>query len=55
MSVNPADREAAVSLPGIEGSSDNVEMLYGQDCGLVRDGGGWKVTLPGISAGVYRV
>jgi glycosidase len=55
VAVNPSEREVAVTLPPVAGASGNVEALYGYQGGLTITKEGWKVDLPAISAGVYKV
>jgi hypothetical protein len=44
-----------VSFPAIEQASGKVETLYGPPGGLISGHDGWKVVLPGVSAGIYRI
>jgi len=55
VAVNPSNRPIEVSLPEMEASIDKVETLYGEANGLQKDAAGWKVQMPGISVGVWKI
>ncbi len=55
IAVNPADRPVEVRIPAVDGAFGPIEPLYGLEDGLKPDGNGWKVILPGISAGVWKI
>jgi glycosidase len=54
VAVNPSERPVEVRLPENLEANGRVETLYGED-GLKKDAQGWKVSLPGVSAGVWKV
>lgn len=57
VAVNPAGRAVEVDLPAdaLETDAGSIQALWGPQEGLQRTESGWKVTLPGVSAGVYKV
>jgi maltose alpha-D-glucosyltransferase/alpha-amylase len=55
VAVNPAARPVDICFPAFDGASGTVTTLYGVENGLMHEDGGWRVRLPGISAGVYQV
>ncbi len=52
VALNPSAAEAAADLPG---EPCQVETLYGTPAGLAAGAAGWRVRLPPISAGIYRI
>jgi glycosidase len=54
VAINPAGREVEVELPA-ELFSAPVQALWGQEGILYLEAGRWKLHLPGVSGGVYRV
>jgi glycosidase len=55
--INPAARAVEVELPAgaLPGGLQNPGVLWGVADGLSRTPGGWKISLPGVSAGVYQI
>ncbi len=54
VALNPAGRPAEVILPA--GTlSQKPETLFGPGEAMVKSGDGWKLTLPGVSGGAYRI
>ncbi len=55
--LNPADRPVEVDLDVEALPSDlkTAATLWGEPGGLTRTADGWKVCLPGVSAGIYRL
>jgi maltose alpha-D-glucosyltransferase/alpha-amylase len=55
--INPADRAEEISLPAdaLPDGAEAPETLWGVEGGLTRTPEGWQITLPGVSAGVYRI
>ena len=55
--VNPADRQVEVTLTAsqLAASLPTSETLWGVENGLQRSPDGWRITLPPVSAGIYRV
>ena len=55
--VNPADRAVEVDLPAdaLPASQKVPEVLWGAVNGLTRLSDGWKIVLPGVSAGIYKI
>jgi maltose alpha-D-glucosyltransferase/alpha-amylase len=55
--INPADRAEEISLPAdaLPDGAEAPETLWGVEGGLTRTSEGWQITLPGVSAGVYRI
>jgi hypothetical protein len=54
VALNPASLPCEVMLEGSL-SSGIPETLYGQPQAFQRLGAKWRVTLPGVSGGVYRL
>jgi len=55
--VNPADRPVELELPAdvLTATLETPRALWGVSDGLTRTAGGWRITLPGVSAGIYQV
>ncbi len=55
--VNPAGRPVGVDLPAsaIPANLSDPRTLWGVDGGLKHTLTGWKISLPGVSAGIYQV
>jgi glycosidase len=54
VAVNPAEREVEAELPS-DLSIDLARALWGQDGALRLERGRWRLRLPGVSGGVYRI
>lgn len=54
VALNPADQPCAVRLDGTL-SNQPPECIYGLDDVFTRDGDDWRLDLPGVSGGVYRL
>lgn len=55
VALNPADRPVDVSLPADAIAGKTLTSLWGVDGGLTRTDEGWKISLPGVSGGMYLV
>jgi maltose alpha-D-glucosyltransferase/alpha-amylase len=55
VAVNPSNRPVEVEFPAIDGATGTVTDLFGVSGGLSKTDHGWKVTLPAISAGVWKI
>jgi glycosidase len=55
VAINPADRPVEVDLPADALPAGQPCTVWGQEGGLSRTANGWKITLPGVSAGVYQI
>jgi maltose alpha-D-glucosyltransferase/alpha-amylase len=57
VALNPADRSVQADLSGdaLAASLEAPRLLWGVEGGLARTTAGWKIALPGVSCGVYRV
>lgn len=55
VAVNPADRPAEVVFDADDGSAETAQALFGPQNGLARAGSRWRLSLPGVSAGIYQV
>ena len=55
--VNPADRAVEIDLTAdvLPPSPAYPEVLWGVANGLTRHSEGWKIALPGVSAGIYKI
>jgi glycosidase len=55
--INPANRPVDVDLPveTLPASLAIPRVLWGVEDGLTRMTAGWKITLPGVSCGVYQI
>jgi len=55
--INPADRSVEVSLPAdvLFTTQELPDTVWGVEDGLTRTEDGWKIALPGVSAGIYQV
>lgn len=53
VALNPSAQPCEALLPG-ETFAAVPEPLYGQPQPFTRAGGGWKLSLPGVSGGIYR-
>lgn len=55
--INPADRPVEVDLPddALPSGSHSIQTLWGEADGFARSQNGWKITLAGVSAGIYRI
>ncbi len=55
--LNPADRPVEVHLPAeaLPAGSSSPTLLWGMEGGFTRTAQGWKITLPGVSGGIYQV
>jgi len=53
--INPADRAVEVDVPAdaVPAGLAVKQTLWGEENGLARSGDGWKISLPGVSAGIY--
>ena len=53
--INPADRAVEVDVPAdaVPAGLAVKQTLWGVENGLARSGDGWKISLPGVSAGIY--
>lgn len=54
VALNPADRPCTILLDGTL-SKLSPEALYGPNNVWTREGAGWRLQLPGISGGIYRL
>ncbi len=53
IAVNPSSHTVETRLPSI--SSVQPQTVYGIDGAFTNQSGNWKITLPGISGGIYRM
>jgi glycosidase len=55
--VNPAGRPVEVDLPlgALPGANETPTTLWGVEGGLVCTPDGWKICLPSVSAGIYKI
>ncbi len=55
--INPADRPVQVRLPAdaLPPAKMAPDTLWGVEGGLERTAEGWTISLPGVSAGIYRM
>ena len=55
--INPADRAVDVSLPAdaLSATQEAPVTIWGIEGGLTRTEEEWKIVLPGVSAGIYRI
>jgi glycosidase len=53
IAVNPSSQTVETGLPSI--SSVVPQTVYGTDGAFTKQSGHWKITLPGISGGIYRM
>lgn len=53
VALNPSAADVKVEIADEEGSA--AETLYGPDGAFERTAGGWSISLPPVSAGIYRV
>lgn len=55
--INPADRPVEVNLPvdALPAGLDTPSTAWGEPGGLTRTADGWKINLPGVSGGIYRL
>jgi glycosidase len=54
VAINPSGRAVEVMLPA-EVSTREPQKLYGLEAPFTRTPEGWKLSLPGVSGGIYRV
>jgi maltose alpha-D-glucosyltransferase/alpha-amylase len=57
VALNPANRSVEVDIPedALAASLEAPRLLWGVEGGLARTAAGWRIALPGVSCGVYRV
>jgi maltose alpha-D-glucosyltransferase/alpha-amylase len=57
VAINPADRPVDVSLPveALPAGPEAPRTVWGVTGGLARTAQGWRMALPGVSAGIYQV
>lgn len=57
VAINPADRAVDVSLPTdvLPATQEVSDTIWGSEDGLTRTEDGWKIVLPGVSAGIYQI
>lgn len=55
--LNPADHSVEVDLPAeaLPAGSKTPVLLWGTEGGFTRTPQGWKISLPGVSGGIYQV
>ena len=55
--INPADRSMEVGLPAdaLSATQEVPDTIWGVEGGLTRTEEGWKIVLPGVSAGIYQI
>jgi maltose alpha-D-glucosyltransferase/alpha-amylase len=55
--INPADRPTEVCLPAdaLSRTREVPDTVWGTEGGLTRMEEGWRIALPGVSAGIYQI